>query len=417
MTAERVGQGDEGPPRLGLARAYLQCARVERIVWARTAVIAGSFAEESAVFVSAGGEVPPEQVPAALARLAAYGVLTREDGAADGSRAVRYRMGREAREFGGSRLRYAGESGIAMERFVIHCRYLAAVAEHLWSTGCRPQAVGLVREELENLTAAMAQGRRDPEHAPAALEAAVSLWFWWVAQDDADAGLRELLPLLRAAPADGSVPAHAHYLAAWLMAGSDPEAAGRLLATAWPQAVLDGDAATAGRIAQVQGMLALHRGDEAGAAGEFALASELIPPHALGGPSRAVSLAALAFALAGSAPAAARRAAHRALTAADTVDDAWGRCLARLSLAYVDHRQGRSSRAWRRVRRVLAEAGGSVPPPWGAEFARRLIADIEQGRRRALDWSVLMTGTGSRRRAGWAETGSAALSDTASVRA
>ena len=364
--------------RDAVAAAYVLCDRDERIVWARASILAGPFDESTAVFVCAGGGLDASRAPACLARLAAVGVLSfeRDPG---GIREPRYRMTPAARDFGRERLAAARESEVAAERRAIHVQRTAAVAENLWSTGSQRQAVRLLQDEADDLRAALAHAPQQPERAEAALETLLDLWFWWVVYDARDEGRRHLMRLLPFCRPDSPLTARGMWLAAWLTAAGGPEEAAELLRHAWPPAVLAGDDATVGRIAHVQGLLALYRGEPERAAEHFQEAADTIPPLAPGGLPPAVSLAALAVTQAALAPDAARRTARRALSQPGISGDAWSCLVARYALAFVDHREGRSSRAWRRAQRTLAALDDRLPAPHGTAALRRLIADIETG--------------------------------------
>ncbi|MFP3987182.1 hypothetical protein U9R90_06695 [Streptomyces sp. E11-3] len=369
--------------RDAVGASYALCDRSVRAVWGRAGIFAGPFEESTAVFVCAGGGVEPHHVPACLAQLAAIGVLEPVSDPG-GLRRPRYRMGRAARDFGVEQLERAGEFTVAAERHAAHCQRVAAVAESLWSTGSQSAAVRLVQDEQDDLRAMMRYAPTHAEHAAAALETVVDLWFWWAVHDDADEGRGHLRELLPHCPPNSAIAARGLWLAAWLTADSDPREAQTLLGRAWPAAVLAGDDATIGRIAHVQGVLALHHGDERAAAAHFLQAAQTIPALAPGGPTPAVSLAALAVAQSGFAPGAARASARRALAQPGIRHDAWARVVARHARAYVDHQHGRSGRAWHRAHRALAaldEAvpGTQVPAPCGVAALRQLIADIEAG--------------------------------------
>ncbi|MHC0430610.1 ATP-binding protein [Streptomyces sp. O3] len=369
--------------RAAVGADYALCERSVRAVWGRASVFAGPFAEQTAVFVCAGGGVEPHQVASCLAQLAGIGVLEPVSDPG-GLRRPRYRMTRAAREFGAERLGGAGEFTIAAERHTAHCQRVAAVAESLWSTGSQPQAVRLVRDEQADLRAMLRYARSHAGQAVAALDAVVNLWFWWAVHERAEEGRGHLLALLPQCPPDSAIAARGLWLAAWLTADSDPGEAQALLGRAWPVAVLAGDDATIGRIAHVQGVLALHRGDDRSAAAHFQQAAEIIPALAPGGPTPAVSLAALALAQSAFDPGAAMSSARRALAQPGIRGDSWARVVARYARAYVDHRHGRSGRAWHRAHRALAALDTAVREEnavaaSGAAALRQLIADIETG--------------------------------------
>lgn len=365
--------------RKAVGAEYALCAEELRAVWSRASVFAGAFTEATAVYLCTGSGVPSYQVPSLLARLAASGVLE-PVGEPGGVRPPRYRMARAARDFGAERLRETGELPVAAERHALHYRRVAAVAENLWTGGHQRQAVQLVRDEYDDLTALVRQAPGRPGQVEAALEAVVNLWFWWAVHGHAAEGrghLRRLLPFTDPA---GRLAHRALWLAAWLGAASDPDAARELLGRAWTGAVLAGDDATVGRIAHVEGVLAWRERQLEAAAECFAQAADTIPPGAPGGPAPAVSLAALAVLQSGRAPAVARRAAHRALAQPGVPDDAWATLLARYALAVADHHDGHPGRAWHRAHRTLATHDTHLDAPHGGAALRGLIADIEEGR-------------------------------------
>jgi len=373
--------------RDAVGAGYRLCERESRVVWARASVFAGSFTEATAVFLCSGSGVEPHQVPGLLAQLAASGVLETL-GEPGGVRPPRYRMTRAARDFGAERLREAGESAVAHDRHALHYRRVAAVAENLWAGGRQRQAVRLVREEYDDLTALVRRARLRPGHGEAALETVVSLWFWWAVHGHAAQGyahLRRLLPLVES---DSPLLPRALWLTAWLGAG-DPEPARELLGRAWTGAVLAGDDATVGRIAHVEGVLAWRDGSLGVAESCFAQAADLIPPDAPGGPSPAVSLAALAIVQSYRSPRAARRTARRALCVPDVAADSWANLVARYALAVIDH-PTHPSRAWHRARRALATIDTRIDAPQGTAALLRLIADVECGRGGDGGWGAFM---------------------------
>ncbi|MEU9439930.1 AAA family ATPase [Streptomyces sp. NPDC048304] len=351
--------------RAALGAGYLLSDWPVRAVWSRASVFVGAFTEATAVYLCSGAGTTPEQVPACLARLAAEGVLETV-GDPGGVRPPRYRMARAARDFGAERLRNAGETPVARERHLLHYRRLAEVAGNLWSEGEQRQAAELVRDNREDLTALVRQALvpdAPAEHVRAALATVVDLWFWWAVHEHGEEGREQLGLLLPRYAPDDRLAARARWLAAWLHASGDPAAARALLDRAWPAAVLAGDDALVGWIAHVQGVLAWEQGDAGTAAECFRQAAGTVPAYAPGGPSAAVSLAALAVVQAGTAPAAARRSARRALAWPGVRDDAWAVAVGHWARAYVEHRQGRGERAWRRARRALAvlDHSGEVP--------------------------------------------------------
>ncbi|MZD08890.1 hypothetical protein GTW43_28000, partial [Streptomyces sp. SID5785] len=315
--------------RDAVGSTYRLCAWAVRVVWARASIFTGSFTEDTAVSVTSGGGVRTELIPSCLAQLSALGVLrTTED--PGGLRRVRYRMTRAAREFGASRLTEAGEYPVAASRRTHHIRALAAHAGHCWDSGDQIAALCLVRDELDELlaTAHHALEHPHPENTDAALDAVVSVWFWWLAQGHGATGLDLLARLLPLCEPGRPSAVRGTWLAAWLAACTDPAAARAYLAAVWPTAVLGGDDITLGRVAHVEGLLALRRGDTPAAATHFADTAALIPARVPAGPSPAVSLAALAIARAGYDPRGALHAARRAVSWPGVRDDSWANLVA-----------------------------------------------------------------------------------------
>ncbi|MFE4666974.1 ATP-binding protein [Streptomyces sp. NPDC056716] len=377
-TPDPEGAGNRSP-RASIGAGYALCERAERTVWARTSMFAGAFAEDAAVFLCAGGGVEPERVPGSLARLSALGVLEPVE-PPDGLRGPRYRMNLAAREFGAERLRAAGEFAVAAERRMVHCRNVATVADSFWNSGDQTGAARLALGGEADVKAMIRYAVAQPAHAEAALETVVHLWFWWAVYGRAEEGRAYALRLLPLCEAEGPLTVRAQVLAAWLCAPDDPRTARTLLGRAWPAAVRAGDDALIGRISHVQGVLALRAGDARTAAEHFRSAAHLVPPYAPGGPSGALSRASVAFALAGLDPRAARRSARRALATPGIRDDAWTSLVARYAGALVDHRLGRTARAWRRGHRALEGLDAGLPEPHGSVPLRRLLTQIERRR-------------------------------------
>jgi predicted ATPase len=356
---------------------YLLCEEAVRAVWRRVSVLVGPFAESTAAYVCEGGGILPEQVPFGLTRLVSSGVVQRL-GDVGGVRAPRYRMTRAARDFGMEQLVKAGEFPVTAERRMIHCRQTAAVAENLWNMGCQRQAVELVADLHADFQAAVRHAITHREHVERAVEGVAGLWFWWMVYGHVEEGRSALLALLPLCPSDSPVLVRNWWLAAWLSVDDDPQRAGQLLARAWQAAILAGDDATIGRVSYVQGELAWRQLDARTAATHYSQAADTIPNRAPGGPSPAVSLAALAVAQIAIARRDARRSARRALTDPSVRSDAWATTLARYAQACIDHHDGHPRRAARRARRTLDALDPTLPAAQGTAALRQLINDVEE---------------------------------------
>lgn len=363
--------------RAAVGASYALCGQDERSVWARLSVFAGEFDEDAAVHVCAGGGLDPARVASCLARLVLASVLepVRDPG---GVLQPRYRLPAAARGFGAERLESAGESAAAATRHLTWYRTVASKAHQLWSTGRHEQATLLLRDEEPDLRAALERGPHTADQSATALGMVVDLWFWWAVCGHAAEGrehLRRLLPLGRA---DTLGCGQALWLAGWLAACTGAPEAEELLGQAWRVAVLSGDDATIGRVAHVQGVIALRNGETERAIEHLREAAHTVPTHADHGPPAAVSWAELAVAQVRVRPADALHSVRRASAGTQTRHDIWTRSMTQYAHALVEHLRGRRSRAWRRAHKALAGVV-SVAGPLGADSVHRLITAIEQG--------------------------------------
>ncbi|MFI6944140.1 ATP-binding protein [Streptomyces sp. NPDC050418] len=380
LTHPRAPLARQTSLRHSLLAVYRQCGPGERIVWSRASTFADAFTEASTAFLCTGGGIRAQDIPRHLAGLAAQGVLT-PLGDPGGVRPLRYRMTPAGREFGQERLSRAGETEIAAERCLAHGRQLAHVAEHLWNHGSQRQAVRLLAEEHRNLGGVLSRAVRHPQQAQTALGIVTDLWFWWAAYAHADEGRRHLLKLRAACTPDTPLSAREGWLGALLLTHTAPDTADLLLQEAWPDALLAGDSATAGSVAFVQGLIAWDQGRTETAGELLADAAYTIPGLTPAGLSRPAALAALGLLRAHTAPREALGAARVALAEARVHGDDLACFLARFALAHLDLGRGRTTRAWRRARRILADHGTDGPVLQGLAAVREFLAAIERGER------------------------------------
>ncbi|MFJ3895494.1 hypothetical protein [Streptomyces sp. NPDC090083] len=386
---ERLAQGQcwlSGPTsghpghrslRAAFTQDFVASPAAARAVWARASILSGFFTADDAVLVCTGGGITAQAVPALLADLALQHVLeTQSDPLL--LHPPRYRMTRAVREYGLQQLRETGELDIATERRWSQARHLVTTSARLWDYGDQHEAVRIVLEHGESLTEALEHAMSHPDTAQDALAGVVALWFWWTEHEKLETGLAYLNHLL-AGRAPDRTTARALWLAAWLSAAADPEQAQRFLTMAWPEAVRAGDDALIGRIAHVQGVIALHCNAPQTAARHFQDAADLIPPHAPGGPSHLVSAAEMALAQTRYSLQTAHRTTRRLLAQPDICGDAHALSLARLARALVDRHSGRPQRARRRAHRALTDISRNLPTPRVEGELHRLIEDIDNG--------------------------------------
>ncbi|PWI18700.1 hypothetical protein DI272_34590 [Streptomyces sp. Act143] len=149
------------------------CAPVERLLWARLSVFAGTFTAAGATWVCAGGPLPADEVEDVLLRLTQQSIVLRHPTDPD-----RFRMLDTVREYGADWLRELGEQEAVRQRHRDHYRRLARAACSDWNSGRQVAWCERVLAEHANLRAAMDHALAAPGR-PAALEMAGSVGFLW----------------------------------------------------------------------------------------------------------------------------------------------------------------------------------------------------------------------------------------------
>ncbi|MGC0330684.1 putative ATPase/DNA-binding CsgD family transcriptional regulator [Streptomyces sp. SAI-170] len=151
------------------------CTPLERLLWARLSVFAGSFTLAAAERVCAGGELAGPRVVEALIGLVDKSVVQRigEDG-------DRYRLLDTIREYGAGHLaRTPDEETAVRQRHFAHYEELVGRS---WDELLTPAQIVLhrtVRQELPDLRAALEYGLGGGDRAPEALEMAARLAPYW----------------------------------------------------------------------------------------------------------------------------------------------------------------------------------------------------------------------------------------------
>ncbi len=168
------GDGLPRPPRHRTLRCAIGwshelCTPLERLLWARLSVFRGTFDEDSAGAVCAGGPLTEDGVRTALAGLAAKSVLTREGG--------RYRMLDTLREYGRLWLGELDEVAALADRHAAHFVDFGRRAEHGW---LGPEQVGwygkVADAHVDLCTALDHLLVSDPERAQ---ELSAAIGFFW----------------------------------------------------------------------------------------------------------------------------------------------------------------------------------------------------------------------------------------------
>ncbi|MFF7409700.1 ATP-binding protein [Streptomyces lydicus] len=168
------GDGLPRPPRHRTLRCAIGwshelCTPLERLLWARLSVFRGTFDEDSAGAVCAGGPLTEDGVRTALAGLAAKSVLTREGG--------RYRMLDTLREYGRLWLGELDEVAALADRHAAHFVDFGRRAEQGWLGPEQVSWYGKVADAHVDLCTALDHLLvSDPERAQ---ELSAAIGFFW----------------------------------------------------------------------------------------------------------------------------------------------------------------------------------------------------------------------------------------------
>ncbi|WP_327701431.1 NB-ARC domain-containing protein [Streptomyces decoyicus] len=155
--------------RCAIGWSHELCAPLERLLWARLSVFRGTFDEESASAVCAGGPLTEQGVRGTLAALAAKSVLTREG--------TRYRMLDTLREYGRMWLTELDETTALADRHAAHFAAFGRRAELGWLGPEQVGWYGRVAEAHVDLCTALDHLLvTDPERAQ---ELSGSIGFFW----------------------------------------------------------------------------------------------------------------------------------------------------------------------------------------------------------------------------------------------
>ncbi|MGI5454379.1 ATP-binding protein [Streptomyces sp. CA-249302] len=168
----------EGPPRHWTLRTTIGwshelCAPLERLLWARLSVFAGTFTTVAATWVGAGGPLSADRVSDALMRLVQQSIVLRHP-----TDPERFRLLDTVREYGADWLRELGEEDAVRLRHREHYRRFAQEACADWNTSRQVAWCERVLAEHADLRAAVDGALAEPGSG-VALELAGSAGFLW----------------------------------------------------------------------------------------------------------------------------------------------------------------------------------------------------------------------------------------------
>ncbi|GII76335.1 hypothetical protein Sru01_13170 [Sphaerisporangium rufum] len=182
--------------RAAIGWSHELCEPAERLLWARLSIFSGDFELEAARYVCAGENLPAESVMDLVAGLVEKSILLRGDDRSG----VRYRLIDTLRHYGKEWLDKLGETDWVRRRHRDYYLQLAERGEHSWSGPRQVYWFGRMRQEHDNIRAALDYCLHDPAEARTGLELLSSLWYMWVACGFAREGRLYLERTLHASP-------------------------------------------------------------------------------------------------------------------------------------------------------------------------------------------------------------------------
>jgi len=235
------------------------CSPAERVLWGRLSVFAGGFDLEAAEDVCSGDGIGRDEVLELVAGLVNKSIIVRRQ-ATDHTNAW-YEMLEIVRQFGAVRLDDADQLRILRTRHRDHYR---ALAQRFEAESFGPdQTAWLVRlrHEHGNLRAALEFCLEGADQAPAGLEIAAPLWFFWFTGSRRE-GLQYLLRTLELATEPTPGRATALWAAGYLaMVTGEPDRMDTMVAEAAELAERFDDDLLRARILECRGHARLYVGD------------------------------------------------------------------------------------------------------------------------------------------------------------
>ncbi|GGK90358.1 hypothetical protein Sme01_53500 [Sphaerisporangium melleum] len=244
--------------RAAIGWSHELCEPAERLLWARLSIFSGDFELEAARHVCASEDLPAEQVLDLIGGLVEKSILLSGNERAG----VRYRLIDTLRHYGREWLDKLGETDQVRRRHRDYYLQLAERGERAWSGPRQVYWFGRMRQEHDNIRAALDYCLGDPAEARTGLDLLSSLWFMWVACGFAREGRLYLERALHASPQ----PSRERCKALWVLAyvrSAQGDTAGALDAAEQcaSEAVRVGDSIAVILATKMQGTAAFLQGD------------------------------------------------------------------------------------------------------------------------------------------------------------
>ncbi|MFJ2033298.1 ATP-binding protein [Streptosporangium sp. NPDC087985] len=188
------------------------CTEPERLLWTRASVFRGGLDLEAAEAVCSGDGIAREEVLDLVIGLVEKSVLVREEHPPG----VRYRLLETIRRYGGDRLAGSGEEETLRRRHRDHYSGLARAARAELFGDSQVEWFMRLWVEHPNLRAALTFSFEGQAEAPAGLEMATDLLYYWMPRYRVREGRQWLRQGLAAVTEPGELRARALYSCGWL---------------------------------------------------------------------------------------------------------------------------------------------------------------------------------------------------------
>ncbi len=244
--------------RAAIGWSHELCEPAERLLWARLSVFAGDFELDAARFVCKDERLPEDQITDLVTGLVEKSILLISSNHAG----VRYKLIDTLAEYGDEWLRKLGQREKLRQRHLEYYLSLAQRGEDAWS---RPRQIYWfirMREEHNNVRAALEYALQTPGKEPLALTLLSSLWFMWVCCGFAREGRLYLERALEANPDPSKERCKALWVLAYVRNSQGDSVGGQAAAEKCSsEAVQVGDSRAVILGSKMQGTAAMLQGD------------------------------------------------------------------------------------------------------------------------------------------------------------